>query len=39
VPFTLRNIKEDVEDIGSMFDGAPDLGFRAARRSGDWWAD
>jgi mannose-6-phosphate isomerase-like protein (cupin superfamily) len=30
VPFTLRNIKEDLEDIGSKFDGAPDLEFRAA---------
>ncbi|TML55640.1 MAG: cupin domain-containing protein [Actinobacteria bacterium] len=30
VPFTLRNIKEDLEDIGSVFDGAPDLEFRAA---------
>jgi hypothetical protein len=24
VPFTLRNIKEELEDIGSRFDGAPD---------------
>ena len=30
VPFTLRNIKEDTEDIGFKFDGAPDLEFRAA---------
>jgi mannose-6-phosphate isomerase-like protein (cupin superfamily) len=30
VPFTLRNIKEDLEDIGPQFDGAPDLEFRAA---------
>jgi mannose-6-phosphate isomerase-like protein (cupin superfamily) len=30
VPFTLRNIKEDLEDLGSKFDGAPDLEFRAA---------
>lgn len=30
--FTLRNIKEDLEDIGSVFDGAPDLGFRAATK-------
>jgi mannose-6-phosphate isomerase-like protein (cupin superfamily) len=29
VPFTLRNIK-DLEDVGSKFDGAPDLEFRAA---------
>src|SRR4051794_20140831 len=26
----LRNIKQDVEDIGSLFDGAADLEFRAA---------
>jgi mannose-6-phosphate isomerase-like protein (cupin superfamily) len=30
VPFTLRNIKGDLEDIGPRFDGAPDLEFRAA---------
>jgi mannose-6-phosphate isomerase-like protein (cupin superfamily) len=30
VPFTLRNIKGDVEDVGSNFDGPPDLEFRAA---------
>ena len=30
MPFTLRNIKEDLEDIGSRFDGARDLEFRAA---------
>ena len=30
MPFTLRNIKEDLEDIGPRFDGAPDLEFRAA---------
>jgi mannose-6-phosphate isomerase-like protein (cupin superfamily) len=30
VPFTLRNIKGDLEDIGPVFDGAPDLEFRAA---------
>ncbi len=28
VPFTLRNLKEDLEDLGSNFDGAPDLEFR-----------
>jgi quercetin dioxygenase-like cupin family protein len=32
VPFTLRNIKEDLEDIGSAFDGPPDLEFRAATK-------
>ena len=30
VPFTLRNLEEDLEDIGSRFDGAPDLEPRAA---------
>ena len=28
MPFTLRNLKEDLEDLGSNFDGAPDLEFR-----------
>jgi mannose-6-phosphate isomerase-like protein (cupin superfamily) len=32
VPFTLRNIKEDLQDIGSAFDGPPDLEFRAATK-------
>jgi hypothetical protein len=30
VPFTLRNLKEDLEDLGSRVDGAPDLEFRSA---------
>jgi mannose-6-phosphate isomerase-like protein (cupin superfamily) len=30
VPFTLRNIRGDVEDVGSNFGGPPDLEFRAA---------
>jgi hypothetical protein len=30
VPFTLKNLKVDLEDLGSRFDGAPDLEFRAA---------
>ena len=30
VSFTLRNLKEDLEDLGSRFDGAPDLEFRLA---------
>jgi mannose-6-phosphate isomerase-like protein (cupin superfamily) len=30
VPFTLRNLKEDVQDVGANFDGAPDLEFRLA---------
>src|SRR5205085_36126 len=33
VPFTLRNLKEDLEDLGSNFDGAPDLEFRLASRA------
>src|SRR6185436_9136013 len=33
VPFTLSNIKEDLEDIGDRFDGAPDLEFRAATKA------
>ena len=33
MPFSLRNIKEDLEDIGSRFDGAPDLEFRAATKA------
>ena len=31
--FTLRNIKEDLEDIGSAFDGPTDLEFRAATKA------
>jgi mannose-6-phosphate isomerase-like protein (cupin superfamily) len=30
VPFTLRNLKRDLEDVGPRFGGAPDLEFRAA---------
>jgi uncharacterized cupin superfamily protein len=33
VPFTLRNTKQDLEDIGSVFDGPPDLEFRAATKA------
>jgi mannose-6-phosphate isomerase-like protein (cupin superfamily) len=33
VPFTLRNIKEELDDIGPGFDGAPDLEFRAATKA------
>ena len=33
MPFTLSNIKKDLEDIGPGFDGAPDLEFRAATRA------
>jgi mannose-6-phosphate isomerase-like protein (cupin superfamily) len=32
VPYTLRNIKEHLEDIGSVFNGAPGLEFRAATK-------
>ena len=30
MPFTLRNLRQDLDDLGSRFDGAPDLEFRAA---------
>ena len=30
MPFTITNLKRDLEDIGSMFDGAPGLEFRSA---------
>ncbi len=30
MPFTLRNLKEDLQDLGSRFEGAPDLEFRLA---------
>jgi mannose-6-phosphate isomerase-like protein (cupin superfamily) len=33
VPFTLTNIRRDLEDIGSKFDGDPDLEFRAATKA------
>jgi len=33
VPFTLRNIKKDLEDVGPRFDGAPDGEFRAATKA------
>ena len=32
VPFTLRNLREDPDDVGSNFDGSPDLEFRAASK-------
>ncbi len=32
MPFTHKNIKADLEDIGSLFNGAPDLEFRAATK-------
>jgi mannose-6-phosphate isomerase-like protein (cupin superfamily) len=30
MPFTHRNLREDLDDLGSNFDGSPDLEFRAA---------
>jgi mannose-6-phosphate isomerase-like protein (cupin superfamily) len=33
VPFTLRNLRADLEDLGSKFDGSPDLEFRAATKA------
>ena len=33
MPFTRRNLKDDLEDVGSNFDGAPDLEFRLATRA------
>jgi uncharacterized cupin superfamily protein len=33
VPFTRINVKADLEDIGRLFDGPPDLEFRAATKA------
>ena len=33
MPFTLKNLKADLEDVGSTFDGAPDLEFRHASKA------
>jgi mannose-6-phosphate isomerase-like protein (cupin superfamily) len=33
VAFTHRNLREDLEDLGSNFDGPPDLEFRAATKA------
>ena len=33
MPFTRTNIRRDLDDIGSAFDGPPDLEFRAATRA------
>ena len=30
MPFTRKNLKRDLDDLGSNFDGSPDLEFRAA---------
>jgi mannose-6-phosphate isomerase-like protein (cupin superfamily) len=32
VPFTVRNLREDVADVGANFDGAPGLEFRLATK-------
>jgi hypothetical protein len=32
VPFTLRNLEEDLEHIGSVFEEPPDIEFRAATK-------
>jgi quercetin dioxygenase-like cupin family protein len=32
VPFTVVNLRRDLEDLGPKFDGAPDLEFRAATK-------
>ena len=32
MPFTRKNIKRDLEDLGSKFDGDPGLEFRAATK-------
>jgi uncharacterized cupin superfamily protein len=33
VPFTLKNLRTDIEDVGPRFDGAPDLEFRSASQA------
>src|SRR3954452_16457131 len=33
VPFTRRNLKADLQDVGPNFDGAPDLEFRLATKA------
>ena len=33
MPFTLTNLREDLTDVGSNFDGPPDLEFRAATKA------
>ena len=33
VPFTHKNLRQDLDDLGSRFDGAPDLEFRAATQA------
>ena len=33
MPFTLKNLRTDLEDVGPRFDGAPDLEFRLATQA------
>ena len=33
MPFSHRNLRDDVDDVGSNFDGAPDLEFRLATKA------
>ena len=33
MPFTLKNLRADLEDLGPKFDGAPDLEFRSASQA------
>ena len=33
MPFTLRNLREDPDDVGSNFEGAPGLEFRLATKA------
>ena len=33
MPYTLKSLKADLEDIGAVFDGHPDLEFRAATQA------
>src|SRR5690349_24729354 len=33
MPFTLKNLKDDLPDVGSNFDGSPDLEFRLATKA------
>jgi hypothetical protein len=33
VPFTHKNLREDLEDLGSNFDGSPELEFRLATKA------
>jgi hypothetical protein len=35
MPYTRTNIKRDIEDIGSVFDGPPDLEFHATASPSD----